>query len=96
MAKFIINDLLYDTDKMEHVANIQKGYTIERNIFGENIGRMYDCKLYKSKKGRFALIGKINRGETICRAITETEGKQLWQQYNYETYAKCYGELEEA
>lgn len=99
MARFIINDLLYDTDKMEFIADVKKWYEcrgfVEKIIFGEGVGKMYDCKLYRSQKGNFLLVSEQDY-KIIGEPISEEEAKRLWRKYDYETYAKCYGELEEA
>lgn len=58
--QFVINGLKYDTEKMEKVADVKKWYQVD-NIFtraaypGKEVGRMYDCELWKSAKGNWLL-----------------------------------------
>lgn len=57
MSRFVINNKVYDTEKMEHIGIVKKWYKLsgylEKQIFGENAGRMRECELYKSAKGNF-------------------------------------------
>lgn len=100
MARFIIHDKLYDTKKMEFIAHVRKWYKFTDGlyirIFGENMGRNFDCKLYCSSKGNWLLVHENEVFQTIGEAIEEYEAKELLQKYDYDTYCRLYGELEEA
>ena len=99
MARFIIKDKVYDTSKMKLIGKVKKWYEYTSYLFkqmlGEGYGRNYDCDLYRSEKGNWLLV---HDGESCCigEAITEEEAKTLLKQYDYDSYAKEYGELEEA
>ena len=92
---FVINDLKYDTDKMEKISDkIRKSYTAS-SFFIENYKYTYDCTLWRSKKGRWLLThdsSGISRGE----AIDEIEAKELLKKYDLDAYEKLFEELEEA
>ena len=99
MARFIIQDKVYDTSKMKQVGAVSKWYEytgyLLRQFYGEGVGRRYDCKLYRSDKGNWLLTHEGENGLT-GEAITEEEAKNLLKRYDYTAYAKLYGELEEA
>ena len=53
----MIGGMKYDTDKMERVAAVRKWYKndspLMRAVFqGQEVGKTYDCELWKSEKGR--------------------------------------------
>lgn len=52
---FVINNLRYDTDKMELVAKVEKFYSYNsillNRIYGTDIGNTFNCDLYRSSKG---------------------------------------------
>lgn len=89
---FIINDKIYDTEKMERLSrcDIQCGqeHNTGTSAFERQIARF---SLYVSKKGNFLLECE---GEAI--AISEEEAKRFLQKYDYEVYIRLFGELEEA
>lgn len=99
MAKFIINNLVYDTEKMEFITKVKKLYPLENvfeiMVYGKNMGRWYSCDLYRSEKGRYLLVHK---DVYDCKAedIDEEEAKQLLMQHDYDTYVQLFGELDEA
>lgn len=99
MAKFIINNLIYDTDRMKHVATVKKTYKSDniflKRLYGENVGQSYTCRMFKSSKGNF-LLTREDSFATYGEAITETEAKQLMMKYDYKSYVQLYGALEEA
>lgn len=99
MAMFIINNKVYDTSKMVLIGNVRKWYRYRgyllKQIFGEGMGRTYDCELFRSEKGNWLLMYQGEFGLT-GEAITEEEAQQLLKKYDYDAYVKIYGELEEA
>lgn len=96
MSKFIIREKVYDTDKMERIGTVKKWYANGLQLWGSRIGHTYSCELYRSKKGNYLLVSKRDYNELLGEAITETEAKGLLMRYDYENYAKVFGELEEA
>lgn len=97
MSKFIINEKLYDTEKMELVGEVKKWYYngFLSAVWGGEKGYTYNCNLYKSAKGNWLLTH--TEGSTIfAEAIAEDEAKRLVKQLKYEIYVKHFGELEEA
>lgn len=93
---FPINNLKYDTDKMELVSD-KCHCTWTGKLFGSSMkfdGK--DVKLYKSTKGNWLLVFKKDYGITCGRAISEKEAKNLLLNYDLEVYEKLFGELEEA
>lgn len=101
MARFIINNLAYDTERMERIAEVEKEYPCEESLFNKILGygqlyRRYNCDLYRSKKGRFLLTREGNLGVIYGEAIDETEARKLLAKYNYDVYVHLFGELEEA
>lgn len=99
MARFIIKNKVYDTSKMTLIGRVKKWYEYKgyfmKRIYGEGYGAKYDCDLYRSEKGNWLLV---HDGEGLCigEAISEEEAKSLLMKYDYDVYAKEYGELEEA
>ena len=98
---FIINNLKYDTDKMEKIAVVSKWYKNDSWIFQaitgrSDLGNVFDCDLYRSSKGRFLLVhqdGSYYKAE----ALTEEQAKELLRTgKNYEIYKKYFGEIDEA
>lgn len=100
MAKFIINDKVYDTHKMTRIGTVAKWYKftgiVMRGIWGNNSGRKFDCEIYKSDKGNFLLVRENDCAQICGEAIEEDEAKALLKSYDYDAYARLYGELEEA
>ena len=59
------------------------------NYIGKNV------KLYRSKKGNWLLTYETDY-EIRGVALTEEEAKKMLLKYDYESYEKIFGELEEA
>lgn len=93
---FVINELKYDTDKMELISE-KCVYTWNSTILGslvKNYGK--SVKLWKSKKGNWLITYKKDF-EIMCGdALHESRAKDLLLQYDIEAYEKIFGELEEA
>jgi hypothetical protein len=93
--RFVINDLKYDTDKMEKISDkIRKSYKAT-SFFIENYSYTYDCTLWRSKKRRWLLTHE-NLGTGHGEAIDENEAKELLKKYDLEAYEKIFEPLEEA
>ena len=98
--KFIINDLKYDTDKMEKIVEVKKWYPINNALIkaiynGLNIGTEYTCELWKSKKGNYLLTHREDCSN-IGEAISEEEAMKLMRKYDLTKFEEMYGEIEEA
>lgn len=99
MARFVIQNKVYDTDKMKLAGNVRKWYKftgwVSRQLFGEDMGRICDCKLYRSDKGNWLLVHEGGTG--LCgEAIKLTEAKELLLHCDYDSYVALFGALEEA
>lgn len=96
---FIINNLKYDTDKMELISKAKKfypyRYSLFKSIYGTNFGTTFDCDLYRSSKGNWLLVHKQDYGY-YGEAISESEAKTLLLRYNSAKYEELFGKLEEA
>ena len=92
----VINDLKYDTDKMELISEKCK-YTYSYTLFESKFyayGK--DVQLWRSVYGRWLLT--YNRGFSTMYAetLTEQEAKNLLQKYDLNKYEELFGPLEEA
>lgn len=81
--KFIINNTLYDTKKMEYIGKVIKPLWLAQRI----------CKLWRSKNGIFLLTWGNN-----ATTIGENHAKELLRDSNAKAYLKVFGysDLEEA
>ena len=99
MARYIIQNQVYDTEKMTFVGVVQKWYKFQgwlsQQLFGNDTGRVYSCHLYRSEKGSWLLTHEGDTGN-IGEAIKEKEAKELLMHCNYDAYTKYFGTLEEA
>lgn len=93
MSVFIINNKKYDTEKMSFICEVKKRYSV--NIFGVDYFTEYSCKMYRSEKGNFLLVRKMDYNTLCGEAITEAEAKILLLQ-NYKKYEELFGLIEEA
>lgn len=93
---FVINNLKYDTNKMELISEKIK-YTYEWTMillgtrmtsYGKNV------KLYKTQKGRWFLTYDSDYVRT-GKVLEETEVKSLLMRYDLSKYEELFGELEE-
>lgn len=97
MSRFVINKLVYDTDKMEHIGTVKKWRKNElfSAIMREERGNFLSHKLYRSAKGNYLLTWE-DAGYIYAEAIQESEAKDLLMRYDYDNYRKVFGDLEEA
>ena len=99
MARFILQNKVYDTEKMQHLGKVKKWYAfqgwLQQQIWGKDTGLVHDCDLYRSPKGNFLLLHEDD-SEIVGEAIPESEAKELLLHSNYEKYAELYGPIEEA
>lgn len=94
---FVIDNLKYDTDKMEIISRKCR-YLYPADLYGDfvnNYGR--ETILWKSKKGNWLITYKKGSNSTVyAEALTSTQAMSLLVQYDLETYEKIFGEIEEA
>ena len=93
---FIVNDLKYDTDKMELVSNKckwQHEVLLHRNQYRTE----YDvnANLYKSIHNRWLATYRY-RGNMYAIALDEKRASNLLKRYDLKKYEQLFGELEEA
>ena len=97
----MIGGMKYDTDKMERVAAVRKWYKNDSPLMsavfrGQEVGKTYDCELWKSEKGNWLLTHEGDFQKKYGEAIEEEEAKTLLMHYATETYENMFGELPEA
>ena len=94
---FVIDNLKYDTDKMELISEKCK-YTYEWSLaltgtrmtsYGKNV------RLYKTQKGRWLLTYRTDYGSRGVKLLEE-DVKKLLLDYDLSKYEELFGELEEA
>ena len=99
--KFVIKGMKYNTDNMENVAKVKKWYQID-NIWtraaypGKEVGRVYECELWKSEKGNWLLTHEVDYSKAMGEAITEEEARELLTRFATPIYESLFGELPEA
>lgn len=94
---FVIDNLKYDTDKMELISEKCKySYTwvlslthTEMRSYGKNV------KLWKSKKGNWLLTYRTDY-DSMGVKLLEKDVKKLLLDYDLSKYEELFGELEEA
>ena len=93
---FVINDLKYDTDKMELISEkceyvyTYKMLVTEFHALGQNV------KLWKSRKGRWLLTYDCGLSTVYAKTLTEQEAADMLKKYDLDKYEELFGELEEA
>ena len=93
---FVINDLKYDTDKMELVSE-KCEYRYTYNMLGCIFhGDGQDVKLLKSLRGRWLLTYTRGYSTGYAIALTEKEASNMLKKYDLKKYEELFGELEEA
>lgn len=94
---FILNNLKYDTDKMELISE-KCNHSWSSEFFSMKMCyQAKDVKLYRSKKGNWLLTYR-KEGYSIIYAevLTEDEAKAKLIRKDLEKYEEIFGELEEA
>ena len=93
---FIINDLKYDTDKMELVSNKCK-WQHEVLLHWNQYRTVDDVNaiLYKSIHNRWLVTYKC-RGNTYAIALNEKRASNLLKHYDLKKYEQLFGKLDEA
>lgn len=91
---FVINNLKYNTDKMELVSTKCK-YSYPGKLL--DVPMRYLAKnvqIFKSLKSHWLLVYKTDY-ENCAKALSEEEAKNFLMRYDLEAYEKYFGELEE-
>lgn len=94
---FVINNLKYDTDKMELISDKCKyTYTWEFTLLKQKMNSFgKDVKLWKSKKGNWLLTYKTDYVSKGVKLLEE-DVKKLLLDYDLPKYEEIFGEIEEA
>lgn len=93
---FVINNLKYDTDKMELVSE-KCEYSYISTLFTLQRYRGKNVKLWRSKKkNNWLLTFEKDFCERCGVSLQDEQVKNLLIRYDIEAYEKIFGELEEA
>lgn len=94
---FVIDNLKYDTDKMELISDkCEYTYTWEFTFLKQKMNSFgKDVKLWKSKKGNWLLTYKTDYVSKGVKLLEE-EVKKILMKYDLPKYEELFGELEEA
>ena len=93
---FVINDLKYDTDKMELVSE-KCEYAYTYMMMGSKFrARGQDVQLWRSTRGRWLLTYTRGYSTVYAKEFAEQEAKNLLKKYDLDKYEALFGELEEA
>ena len=100
MIKRVIGALygIFLEEPLDRLHNWYKNDSpLMRAVFqGQEVGKTYDCELWKSEKGNWLLTHEEDFQRTYGEAIEEEEAKALLMRYATETYESMFGELPEA
>lgn len=92
---FVINNLKYDTDKMELISD-ECEYWYKGELLGTPMRyRGRDVRLWRSSKGNWLLTYKSDY-TTYGKALCEKEVENILIRYDLEMYEQIFGEVEEA
>ena len=94
---FVIDNLKYDTDKMELISEKCEYYYTWILTLTNTEMRSYgkDVKLWKSKKGNWLLTYRTDYDSKGVRLLEE-DVKKILLDYDLPKYEELFGELEEA
>jgi hypothetical protein len=96
MAKFIVKDKVYDTEKAVLLCEGDKQWEEYYIFFGRNLYPYRPTKLYKTLKGNYFFVFEKDYGSLHISVCTEQEAKDWLKYKNYDKYVEMFGELEEA
>ena len=92
---FVINNLKYDTDKMELISEKCKHF-YKAIFWGTEMWcDAGNVRLWRSRKGRWLLTYKA-KSAIYGQALSEYEAKNILVKYDLDAYEKMFLELEEA
>lgn len=94
---FVINNLKYDTDKMELISDKCEYVYTWTLILTHTEMRSYgkDVKLWKSQKGNWLLTYRTDYALNGVKLL-EKDVKKLLLKYDLQKYEELFGEFEEA
>ena len=92
---FVINNLKYDTDKMELISE-KCEYSWSSGVFAQFRYSANNVKLWISKKNNWLLTYEKDFGVCCGVSLKDEEVKKLLIRYDIAAYEKIFGELEEA
>ena len=93
---FVINDLKYDTDKMELISK-KCEHAYSYTIFGSEFSSYgQDVHLWRSVRGRWLLTYTRGYSTVYAKTLTEQEAKNMLKKYDLDRYEELFGELDEA
>ena len=92
---FIINNLKYDTDKMELITDKTKVFVEHPLLFLGFNGGFVDSIIYKSKKSRYLEVYEKS-GKVQGDALSKKEVKMKLMQYDTHKYEELFGKIKEA
>lgn len=96
---FVIDNLKYDTDKMELISEkCEYSYTWAFILTDTEMhGTAYNVKIWRSKKGNWLVTyTKQGYSTNFAESLTESKVKCLLLKYDLSKYEELFGELEEA
>ena len=93
---FVINDLKYDTDKMELISK-KCEHIYSYTMFGSEFSSYgHDVQLWRSLRGRWLLTYTRGYSTVYAKTLTEQEAKNMLKKYDLDRYEELFGELDEA
>ena len=93
---FVIDDLKYDTDKMELISK-KCEHAYSYTIFGSEFSSYgHDVQLWRSVRGRWLLTYTRGYSTVYAKTLTEQEAADMLKKYDLDKYEELFGELEEA
>lgn len=96
---FVINNLKYDTDKMELISE-KCDYSYEWVLQLTNtkmLGIAHNVRIWRSKKGNWLVTyTKQGYSTNFAESLTESEVKCLLLKDDLSKYEEIFGEVEEA
>ena len=93
---FVINDLKYDTDKMELISEKCEYTYVYKMLGSEFHGEGRNVKLWKSVRGRWLLTYDRGYSTVYAKTLTEKKAEDMLKEYDLDKYEELFGELEEA
>ena len=92
----VINDLKYDTDKMELISEKCK-YAYSYTLFeSEFYAYGKDVQLWRSVRGRWLLTYNRGYSTVYAKTLMEKEVENLLKLYDLDKHEELFGPLEEA
>lgn len=90
---FIVDFKKYDTELSKKIC--VGSMRIETLLFNRTVYQLYDGTLYRTSKGTYFFVFKVDYDTFHMKILTETEAKAFIVQYDYPKYVELFGEIEE-